>query len=1401
MNNVVVAIGGGGPFSDCSQLGTVTFETGTTKVVDSLFDNCTGLVEITIPDTVTAIEDGAFNNCPNLERVSIPDTVTVIGMYSFGNCKKLSSIKLPKNLVTLGYRAFGNCTSLTSIEIPKSLNNVVVAIGGGGPFSDCSQLGTVTFETGTTKVVDSLFDNCTGLVEITIPDTVTAIEDGAFNNCPNLERVTIPETVAQIGYDAFAGCKQLQSIKIPNAKAVLGSSVFYGCSSLASAELPEELTAIPSNTFSECTSLSTFKIPERVTEIRSEAFRSSGVTSIEVPGAVIAIRENAFRDCAALASVTFNNGLTTIGNYAFYGCDALASITLPNTVASIGQYCFAESDALADVKLSTEITEIPAYAFHQCQSLKSIILPYRVKKIGSHAFTNNTNLAQITIPRAVTAIANDAFSYPEKMKIRGLEGSYAQEYAKAKGIAFEGISQPAQTAVFDKEELKIYRGASQKLILSIEPMDFTDEVGWKSSDAGIATVDESGVVKGVAVGTTTIKATVGAISVSCEVTVEQPATGLYLNETKLTLDALSQEQLTVRVNPDNAANKEVQWSSSNEAVATVDGSGLVKAIGKGTADITVKALGADRELTAKCTVTVTGNAHIVESVDAFESAHNYEAGTSDIWIYTAPEMPDALDVTFDERTNVEDGFDYLYIYDGSGKEIGSYTGTALAGQTVTVPGDTVKVKLASDKGGTDWGFKVSGIVPVDLSKPQHEIAGSNAYNVTYGDAPFALDAVLAVGDGELSYASDNTAVAAVDAGGNVEIMGAGSATVTVTAQATENYRAARMAVAIHVAKAGQGMALSYTGGAIHVGETLQITVTSAVGDVTFASDNPDVADVDAQGLVTAKAVGYANITVRAAGDANHEEATQVVELAVLAPGQDAGPNGQQKPGGDQAPGGQQTPGGNQTPGGQPATDVDLANCQVVLSQTEYVYDGAAKTPEVTVSHGGTALTRGTHYEVAYENNVEPGEALARVSAIPGSGYAGTVTRAFAIRKALASDATEVEAYAFSDCDTLYNVRFQDTITRIGDHAFANCGNLRELYFYGHAPEIAATAFANVTATAYYPGADATWTLEKLQNYGGAITWVPWDAATGAPTGRSLSNCAMQVIAGAYTYDGQEKKPAAAVTDGAKVLAEGTDYTLAYANNVNAGTANVVATGMGAYEGTLAAAFAIEKATPELAFAQGSLDKSQGDTFSCALQTKKTDGSVFYYSDNAQVVKISPVTASSDIQKTYAKKAQTAKIGASAAGGAKLTYKSSNKNVKVDASGKVTIAKKFLGTAKITIRSQETAAYLAASRTITVKVVPKGVSLKKLRNDAGRKLTVTWKKNSDVTGYELQYATNKKFQSGKKTKAVKKKATTSLRLSGLKKGKTYYVRIRTYKTVGGKKIYSAWSAAKSVKIKK
>ena len=522
--------------------------------------------------------------------------------------------------------------------------------------------------------------------------------------------------------------------------------------------------------------------------------------------------------------------------------------------------------------------------------------------------------------------------------------------------------------------------------------------------------------------------------------------------------------------------------------------------------------------------------------------------------------------------------------------------------------------------------------------------------------------------------------------------------------------------------------------------------------------------------------------------------------------------------------------------------IDLSACSIQLSEQTYVYDGTEKTPTVTITYNEKTLTEGKDYQVYFADNVNPGTAKITAIAKTDSDYTGTATITFEIRKSLPENATVIEPGAFSNCTNLVDLNIKENVTEIGDNAFADSKNLQNIYFYGNSPKLGNNIFKNVTATVYYPYTDKTWSLDILRDYGGNITWVPWDPKTGSPAKRSLALCDIRIAEQKYTYDGTEKVPEMIIMDGSYTLQKNTDYTVKCSNNINAGNAELEITGAGNYSGTYKAGFLIEQTEPSLKFDKKTITVKYGTKpFLCVLSEKTTDGTITYSSSNPKVAVVDPTTGkvtikgggtaaimayaakgtnytsgstfctikvtkrsntikASNIRRTWYAKARKISINAKASGKAPLKYSSSSKSVKVDKQGRITIVAKFTGSARITIRSSATAGYNAATKSITVTVNPAGTTLTTAKNLSGRKAQIIWKKNQYVTGYEIQYSVNKNFRSGSK-KTVSGVFKTKYTLTKLQKNKTYYVRIRTYKKSGTKKYYSSWSKVKAVRIRK
>lgn len=180
-------------------------------------------------------------------------------------------------------------------------------------------------------------------------------------------------------------------------------------------------------------------------------------------------------------------------------------------------------------------------------------------------------------------------------------------------IVKDGEEGSAVTSVtLDKSTLALQPGTSATLNATVSPATAANKsLRWTSSNTNVATVDANGKVTAVANGTAVITASTvdGGFTAQCTVTVSEDkpevvaVENVSLDKKTLTVEIGESEKLTATVKPDNAANKNVTWSSNDEDVASVDANGRVTAISRGTATITVRT--EDGNFAAQCKVTVT----------------------------------------------------------------------------------------------------------------------------------------------------------------------------------------------------------------------------------------------------------------------------------------------------------------------------------------------------------------------------------------------------------------------------------------------------------------------------------------------------------------------------------------------------------------------------------------------------------------------------------------------------------------------------------------------------------------------------------------------------------------------------------------------------------------------------
>ena len=339
-----------------------------------------------------------------------------------------------------------------------------------------------------------------------------------------------------------------------------------------------------------------------------------------------------------------------------------------------------------------------------------------------------------------------------------------------------------------------------------------------------------------------------------------------------------------------------------------------------------------------------------------------------------------------------------------------------------------------------------------------------------------------------------------------------------------------------------------------------------------------------------------------------------------------------------------------------------------------------------------------------------------------------------------------------------------------------------------------------------------------------------------PVAVDINECNIVLSSDILVFTGNELTPVPVITLGEKTLAINKDYTLAYEDNINAGTAKIIIKGNGVYTGVVEKEFTIKKAVQSITAkaAAGSIPVGKTTTLSvigAVGQTTWTSANTALATVSGSTVKgvkvgIAKFTVTAAETENYEAATAEVTVKILPAATTKLTAANQIKGIKL-AWTKVAGANGYIiyrNNKKIkTINSGSTVTFAdTAANTNGTKYVYKvvakastGIStlskslttyriarpaITSLSNSASKKITVKWGKNAKASGYQIQYSLKSNF-SGAKSVTAAKAATVSKEIGGLTKGKTYYVRIRTYKTVGKTKYYSLWSTTKKVIIKK
>ena len=589
-----------------------------------------------IPDSVTSIADYAFDNCTRLTSITIPEGVTIIGSSAFDNCIRLTSIVIPNGVTSIAYGAFNECRSLTNITIPDSVTYI-----GAIAFYGCSSLTSITIPDSVTSVDKYAFVDCIGLTGINVSDNNKNYSsiDGVLFNKDKTEIIKYPAKKEGPNYD------------IPNSVTNIGTSAFYKCSSLTSITIPSGVTSIGNYTFFCCSSLKSITIPEKVTSIAYDAFKDcSSLSKVLCLGNAPKLGSESFDRCSSDLKIYAKNGLTGYDangweNYSdkivrydetlkdksvtFTSRKQTEKVELSNDIfkslASIKSYEI-EDKSIVSVDSSGNVTPLK----NGTTNVKAVVQYFDGTKV------NLTEKIVVNVKSTGVAINPSTWSFVDKYqtptkkmaaKVQPVDTAFQDVTWKSSNTSIATVDKDgnvkavgngtckiiatttdgynksgssdvtvdikAESINLDKTSLDITNmGVKEKIKANVSPSFSTINrpVKWSSSDTNVAKVDNDGNVTVVGNGACKITATTADgtnLSASCDVTVKV-ATSISLNVTSYTItDTAQTPSFTPKILPENTANKNVTWKSSDTSIATVSSTtGVINAVSNGTCKIT-----------------------------------------------------------------------------------------------------------------------------------------------------------------------------------------------------------------------------------------------------------------------------------------------------------------------------------------------------------------------------------------------------------------------------------------------------------------------------------------------------------------------------------------------------------------------------------------------------------------------------------------------------------------------------------------------------------------------------------------------------------------------------------------------------------------------------------------------
>ena len=1354
---------------------SVYLPTGLKKVGDFAFQN-NGVSEVTFPYKLEEIGTAAFQQ-NNLTSVILPDTVTTLGSGAFATNPKIERISISKGLTEIAAGAFG-CSdakhwmeNLKSIDIPEGITKIGNNAFAGNNFSEIvlpssvKEIGTFAFSTknylktpctvtlnqGLEIIGDNAFRNKV-ISEITLPTTVTKLNKNTFRKeySDDTEVVITKVYVSlQSQYEDTTNfpASDYHKLYLTDTSVWTAEDFTYGEMQIALYPA-EEYSSTPNFTLWVVTGLSeegqkkletnkNLVIP--ATDPSGKKVQGIGASAFSKKGITsLSLPENVKAAYDDSTWETTGKGLTErgdffIGSSAFQG-NALTTLELPEGVIYVGSNAF-KGNQLTSVKLPKTIMQIANAAFGQ-NNISSLEFPEKTDfafQADAQAFAMN-KLSSVQIPTNTEKLHKWVF-----LQNTGMEPVTSGTPAEQKG----GIVYMYKTEAGGQWIDHVDAGTSnvQKLIIGTIP---SEQAPWGVKDF---TYDETGI-------------TITGLSDAGKAKIKiNPA--LILPSITALGDGVNNQGIFVYVEDDK-----------NYAPSSVLLPKTLTKIGKWTF-----ALNAGLSYEAEMTAIALPDGLQEIGQTAFQNSK-----------LTAVSIPDSV-------TTMGSG-----AFTGSGK----LTSVKLSKNVTDIPGSAFSAGTAVD-------MKLETLViPEGV-----QTIGKSAFAGTHVENLSLPETLTSIGDA----AFQNHQLTEVTIPGSVVSIGKDAFKIT-----QEGLAKALTQVILQegLQTIGKEAFLGNKITEIDLPSTVILTAKNSSADAIFGKLN-----AAADPIVTLKVADASKVEKFNTEFANRWSHIVVYDKLVgtgwkaddFEYDEEAGSvTGWSESGQAKRKTVKTMVLPDQTPGGKDIVAISdgafkISDEEVIITKFGIDSPDGLKTvvfPKNVKTIGKEAFAQNALTEVAFTGTESIGERAFYGNDLVKVELPDSVTElgdgAFATNDItelrLSAGVTKIPAGAFSMNIRLSSITIPDTVTEIGDTAFAGARltaltipksvekigrkafhlhHLTELVIPGNVKEIGESAFEGtykattlerltieegvesigkyafkeaLLETVRFPdsivsvgekpfmnnkGKDGSHVVEVTTTNGAHLT-LKDETYTVKYVGtcEDISNYKDKVKLSfeKAVYTGSQMKPQVTIEG----LTEGIYYTVQYQNNINVGTGKVVIRGIGCYTGVITRTFTIHR------------------SYASKVTINKT---ALTYNGKTQKVTI--------------------------------TVKDSEGNIIPSSSYTITgTSGKSVGkyTAKVTLKGNYT-----GSKTFTWYINPKKAGTPKVT--AGKKkATVKITKVTGAKGYEIQYATNKKFTGAKKVYVT----ATSKKLTKLKGGKTYYFRVRAYGADKSKNA-GAWSSAKAVKIKK